>query len=371
MDLVNKYRPTRLSEVIGQKAAVNILRGVFKNREDINPVTLFCGPHSTGKTTLAWLLALYSNCQDPQDEGEACRECDSCQSILAAIQAGTDGRSVIEKPVSERGIDAIRTLETWTRYKAQDRYRWIILDEVHNLTKPAFDAALRLLEKPQGQTRFVLCTTAPEALPGTIRSRNWVYNLQAIEPKTTARQLLWKVVKKEKLKGIDQKAVQHIADKVNGHPRDALNLLAQWAAAIEGGVTPEEAPRVMGAIEAVQPYAVIQQYCKAILTGKLNHAFKALQHCSSHEYFVGQVLELLREVLYRWLSNEHFARARYDRDIQVVGVPKQKFVIPLGQVIELLLNAQDRIKQYRCDNQAVLEAATIEAVVLVKQALKA
>jgi len=165
MDLVNKYRPTKLSQVIGQDAAVAILRGVLKRREEINPVSLFCGPYSTGKTTLAWLLALYANCKDPQAEGEACRKCESCLSILQAIRKGTDSRSVIEKPVSERGIDAIRSLESQARYRCQDRYRWFIIDEVHNLTKPAFDAALRLFEKPPAQARFILCTTAPEGDP--------------------------------------------------------------------------------------------------------------------------------------------------------------------------------------------------------------
>lgn len=368
MDLVNKYRPTKLSQVIGQEAAVTIIRGALKSGDDINPVTLFCGPHSTGKTTLAWLLALYSNCEQP-NKGEACGKCGSCQNIIAAIRAGTDGRSVIEKPVDERGIDAIRTLADQSRYRCRDRYRWYILDEVHNLTKPAFDAALRLLEKPQGDTRFVLCTTAPEALPKTIRSRNWVYHLQAIDPEVTAKKLLWPIVKKEGFEDIDRKTVMDIARRVDGHPRDALNLLAQWAAAVEGGASPADAPRLMGAMESVAPYIAIQQYCKALLHGKkIAPALYALQHCDRHEYFVGRVLEVMREVLYRWLAPDKMGRPQMDRDIeQIGGVPYQRHVYQMPRVLEILLDAQDRIKQYRCDNQAVLEAATIDVFRITKE----
>jgi len=161
--------------------------------------------------------------------------------------------------------------------------------------------------------------------------------------------------------------VLEIARTVNGHPRDALNLLAMWAAAIEGGTAPEDVPRLMKTVEAVQPYVAIQQYCKGILTGKLKLAFKALQHCGHHEYFVGQTLELLREVLYRWMSHEHFSRPQYDRDMQAIDPPGTGNIRALGRALEILLDAQDRIKQYRCDNQAVLESATIEVVALLQK----
>lgn len=370
MDLVNKYRPTKLAQVIGQDAAVATLRGVMKRRGEINPVTLFCGPHSTGKTTLAWLLALYANCKKPQD-GEACRKCSSCRNIIRAIQHGIDGRSVIEKPVADRGIDAIRALESQARYKCQDRYKWYVLDEVHNLTKPAFDAALRLFEKPPRQARFILCTTAPEALPATIRSRNFVFSLQTIAPEVTAKKLLLPVCKREKFK-VEKKTLKMIAEKVHGHPRDALNLLAQWVAATDGGAKPEDAPRIIRGLDAAAQYEIVERYCKAILHGKTLVGIYALQSVTAHEYFIGQVLELLRQVMYRWVSNDkvQLGDGRWDRAVAEVAplpVPKKlkAFLLAMGEVLQVYLDAQDRIKQYRCDNQAVLEAATIEVASLV------
>lgn len=369
MNLANKYRPTRLENVIGQDAAVATIRGVLKRREEVNPVTLFCGPHSTGKTTLAWILALYANCKDPTDNGDACRTCDSCANIIRAIREGRNAQAVLEKPVSERGIDAIRALESQARYKTPHRYWWFILDEVHNLTRPAFDAALRLFEKPPAQARFILCTTEPYSLPRTILSRNFIFNLKAIDPEVTARDLLLPINKREKFK-LSEEAVLAIAEKVHGYPRDALNLMTQYVAAAEGGATPEDQARVLESLAAAAPYEAIQRHCRAIIQGKMSTAIYTLQYANNPEYFVGQILVYLQQVLYRWVSAERLADPRYDVAMEVIQPPDQKrgrkLIGDLGLVLQTYLDAQDRIKQYRCDNQAVLEAAAIEAVGLTR-----
>lgn len=367
MDLVNKYRPTKLSQIVGQDEAVAILRGLLKNRGDINAVTLFCGPHSTGKTTLAWLLALYTNCTEPAEDGEACRKCASCKNILEAIKTGTNGRSVIEKPVHERGIDAIRNLEAQAAYRCQDRYRWFILDEVHNLTKPAFDAALRLLEKPPKQGRFILCTTEPHLLPRTIMSRNFVFRLNQISPKTTAKQLLFKVCKKEDIK-VDKKQLLQIAQKVDGHPRDALNLLSQWAAAVEGGMSPADAPKVIGKLPAATTHQAIEKYVKGMLEGKAGACFYALQYADSPVYFVDRIIVLLREVLYRWATNDKISDPKMDYTIsEVTPENASKSIRGLSDAIEILLDAQEKINRFLCNANAVLDTATLRAVAAIKK----
>jgi len=368
MDLVNKYRPTKLASVIGQDAAVATIRGVLKRREEVNPVTLFCGPHSTGKTTLAWILALYANCQDPTKEGEACRKCASCENIIRAIKEGRNAQAVLEKPVSERGIDAVRSLEAQARYRTPHRYWWFILDEVHNLTRPAFDAALRLFEKPPAQARFILCTTEPASLPRTILSRNFIFNLKAIDPKVTARDLLWPVNTREKF-GLDKSTVMAIARQVNGHPRDALNLMTQYVAAAEGGATPEDQERTLSSLAAAAPYEAIQRHCHAVVGGKLNTAIFMLQYAANPEYFVGQIIVNLQQVLYRWVSTDKLADPRFDAAMEVIKPPKSspERISALGQVLRIYLDAQARIKGYLCDNQAVLESAAIEAVEVTKR----
>ncbi len=372
MDLVKKYRPTGLGQVIGQKAAVTILRGVLKEPDEISPVSLFCGPHSTGKTTLAWLLALYANCSD-QQAGKACRKCNSCLNIIKAIETGTDGRSVVEKPVSERGIDAIRAMESQARYQCQDRYRWFIIDEAHTLTKAAFEAALRLWEKPPRQARFILTTTAPETIPRTILSRSVIFNLNAIDPAVTAKKLLWPVCKREKF-DVDKKILLKISEKVSGHPRDALNLLTQWVAALAGGAAPEDQPAIMASMEAAAPYEAIRHFCKATLSGKIGKALYVLQSAPGHEYFIDRVINIMQEVLYRWVHADHLADPRFDQDMLEIDpiMPKKpeikrQYIIDMGRILQICLAAQDRIKQYRCNNRAVLEATAIEISVITAE----
>lgn len=360
MDLVNKYRPTRLSEVVGQTEAVTILRGMLKAPDDIGPVTLFCGPHSTGKTTLAWLLALYSNCKSPKD-GEACRKCSSCKNTIQAIRTGRDGRSVIEKPVSDRGIETIRRLESEARLRCSDRYRWYVIDEVHNLTKPAFDAALRLFEKPPKQARFVLCTTEAHKVPLTIRSRARIFNLKPIAPEVTARYLLYPVCQKEGF-GLGKEALISIAKTVNGHPRDALNLLDQAAAALASGVTPNDLPRIMPSMEAAAPYKAIQDYVSYVLRGNAGRAIYSARAASSAEYFIGQTITLLREVLHRWIKADVMADPKWDYAIHAISPPEgnPQRLFGMARVLDLCVEAQDRIKQHRVDEAAVLEILALD-----------
>lgn len=364
MDLVNKYRPTRLGQVIGQDAAVATLRGVIKAREEINPVTLFCGPHSTGKTTLAWLLALYSNCKELTEEGEACRKCSSCRSIIQAIRTGAEANSVIEKPVSNRGIDAVREIEAQAQYRSQHRYRWYILDEVHNLTKPAFDAALRLFEKPPKQTRFILCTTAPHAIPRTILSRNFIFHLKPIQPKVTAKKLLLPICKKEGYE-ISNKILLKCAEAVGGYPRDALNLLSQIVAAGEGGIDPDDLPRLIEASEAAAPYIAIQKFVSAVLKGNYGAALYATKKATSAEYFISQVIAELQQVIYHVLQPDKLANPDHRLNIDIKSLEK-KMIPDLCSLLEIACDVQHRIKQYTVDSGALLDVATMRMVTLAK-----
>jgi DNA polymerase III subunit gamma/tau len=354
--------------VIGQDQAVQILRGALKRQDDINPLTLFCGPHSTGKTTLAWLLALYANCKNP-DAGEACRKCSSCKNIITAIRDGRNGQAVIEKAVSDRGIDAIRSMEAQAEYRTPSRYRWFILDEAHNLTKQAFDAALRLFEKPPKQSRFILCTTDPSKFPATIISRSFVFNLKAITPEVTAKKLLYPVCKRE---GVDlsKRILLQVAQSVQGHPRDALNVLTQVIAAGEGGMAIEDLPQIIERSEAALPYIIIRQYMVALFTGKKGTALRLLQHMQSADYFLSQVVVYLQQVLWWWVDASMVVPP-YDKAIQDMRPPSPKegakYLEDIGRMMTICLDAQHRAKQYTNDGRALVEAATIQLAVISGQ----
>lgn len=363
MDLVNKYRPTRLSQIIGQDSIVNTLRGDLLRGQELNPTTLFCGPHSTGKTTLAWILALYHNCMNRTEAGEACRKCASCTSILDTIREGrAKSTAVIEKPVAERGIDAIRNLEELARFRCQHKYRFIILDEVHNLTTQAQDAALRLFERPPAQTRFILCTTEPQKMKPTFFSRFVVYQLAPISVEETAKRLLWGVNKLEEF-GLDQNTILEISRATNGSPREALNMLAQVSAAVRGGMEPTQLPQLIGASAQARPYVVVSKYCDALLGGRGGNALQLVTQLDSHDYFVQQTLITLDLIMRKIISpqlvddDKHWAI----KDITMPTKSGMEMVADFEKLLGIFIEAQHLVKARETDSRIVMDRATAAA----------
>jgi len=339
MDLVNKYRPTSLNQIIGQDAVVATLRGDLQRDDDLNPTTLFCGPRSTGKTTLAWILALYHNCMNRSPLGDACRECASCKSIIDAVREGRSKTiAVMEKPVTERGIGAIRDLEELARFRCEHRYRFIILDEVHNLTPQAIDGALRLFERPPGQTRFILCTTEPGRLKDTFFSRLVTYRLASIPIEDTAKRLLWSINKRENF-GLDQETILSIARSTDGSPREALNLLSQVSAAKQGGMDPSQFQGLVAASEHAKPYIAVKQYCNALLAGQASNMLALAAQFDSYDYLVQQVLVTLNLAIRRIMSDQLVGgdKAWILRDVHVPQPPKDP-----AQGVALLSDSEPR-----------------------------
>ena len=175
--LARKWRPQTFEAVVGQEHVTRTLRNALAAGR-IAHAYLFAGPRGVGKTTTARLLAkalLCASCQGP----EPCGRCDACQEV----QAGT-ALDVIEiDAASNRGIDEIRTLRENVRYAAaRGRHKVYIIDEVHMLTEPAFNALLKTLEEPPPHVIFVLATTEARRIPLTILSRCQRFDFKPIPP---------------------------------------------------------------------------------------------------------------------------------------------------------------------------------------------
>ncbi|MBI3385053.1 DNA polymerase III subunit gamma/tau [Candidatus Gottesmanbacteria bacterium] len=251
--LYRKYRPQKLSDLVGQEHICEMLLNSFKTGK-ISHAYLFVGPRGTGKTTTARILAKMLNCDmgseklDVRDEksrptsnlssptsfSEPCNKCDACIAI-------TDGSylDVLEiDAASNRGIDDIRDLREKIKLApAFGRYKVYIIDEVHMLTGEAFNALLKTLEEPPEHTVFILCTTDPKKVPETISSR-----CQKFEFKKASREdivtYLKRIIKEEKI-DIDDMALQVIAQRSEGAFRNAASLLDQ-AASGGGKLTAEQ-----------------------------------------------------------------------------------------------------------------------------------
>ncbi len=218
-----KWRPMRFDEVTAQEhVTVTIKNAILRNR--IAHAYLFSGPSGVGKTTTARILAKAINCPNVKD-GEPCNECDICKEI-------TEGRSldVIEiDGASNRGIDEIRDLRESVRYSpSRLKYKVYIIDEVHMLTKEAFNALLKTLEEPPSYVLFVFATTEPHKVIPTILTRCQRFDFKRIEIEKIIERL--KFISKEEKIAVDEESFVTIAKKGDGSMRDALSIFDQVAA---------------------------------------------------------------------------------------------------------------------------------------------
>lgn len=224
-----KYRPQSLEDLIGQDVVKKTIFGAFQNNK-LAHAYLFVGPRGTGKTSTARILAKMVNCENT---GEVpCNKCDACISI-------TDGSNLdlIEiDAASNRGIEDIRQLRERIKLSpSRAKKKIYIIDEVHMLTQEAFNALLKTLEEPPAHVLFILATTESAKIPQTILSR-----VQKLDFKLASNEQLLevtrKIVKEEKI-DIDEEALKLLVKKSDGSFRDAVKLLDQISATMDGKIT--------------------------------------------------------------------------------------------------------------------------------------
>lgn len=216
--LYRKYRPVNFDQVVGQEHIDQSLRAALA-KDVISHAYLFAGPRGIGKTSMARILAKAANCLNRQD-GQPCLKCDICTEI-----SRDQSLDIIEiDAASNRGIDEIRELREKLNYSpARSKYKVYIIDEVHMLTTPAFNALLKSLEEPPEHVIFILATTEFHKLPETIISRCQRYHFHRASHQKI-RELISDIAKKEKIK-IDGQVIELIAARSEGSFRDALTLL--------------------------------------------------------------------------------------------------------------------------------------------------
>lgn len=215
--LYRKWRSRTFSEMVGQEAVIRTLRHQVASGR-IAHVYLFCGSHGTGKTSAAKIMARAINCEHPVD-GDPCLECDSCKALME--DASLD---VFEMDAASNSrVEEIRDLLEKVDYPPQfSKYKVYIIDEVHMLSNAAFNALLKTLEEPPSYMVFILATTEPQKIPGTILSRCQRFDFgrlteeQMISRMTTAM---------PELKEAEPAALELIARSADGAMRDAWSLL--------------------------------------------------------------------------------------------------------------------------------------------------
>lgn len=243
--LYRKYRPKNFEEVAGQKEIVKTLKTSLRNGKT-SQAYLFTGPRGVGKTTLARLIAKGVNCLKNGITDEPCNECENC----LAINNGTFMDLVEIDAASNRGIDEIRQLKEKINYQpVKGRKKIYIIDEVHMLTKEAFNALLKTLEEPPEHVIFILATTEADKILPTIISRCQRYDFKTLSVNDMKEQL--KFISESEGVSLPEEVAELIYENSGGSVRDAVSILERIMVTCLGEeITLEKSEQVLGVTSA-------------------------------------------------------------------------------------------------------------------------
>lgn len=293
--LYSKYRPKNFSEVTGQDVVVTTLKNAVLE-DKLAHAYLFCGSRGVGKTTLARILAKSANCLDSRD-GEPCLECVICKAI-------NDGNFLDLQEIdaaSNTGVDNIRELiENIAFRPTQGKLKVYIIDEVHMLSKGAFNALLKTLEEPPEHAIFILATTEIHKVPATIISRTQRFDFSKLNNQDIVKQLSF-VVSQEK-REVDSEILELIALQSAGGMRDALTRLEKVLAV---GDMPgmDMARKVLGVTDEAVIYELLE-ILNSSASEKIPKFLEKLNENSlDYQILVKDILEILRRIMLLKLSN--------------------------------------------------------------------
>ncbi len=283
------YRPQVFEDVVGQDPIVTTLKNAVKN-SSVAHAYLFTGSRGVGKTTIARLLAKAVNCKK-QKNGEPCGVCEVCEAIRKNLFI-----DLVEiDAASNTGVDNVRELIEHIKFKPTSaKYKVFIIDEVHMLSKAAFNALLKTLEEPPEHAIFILATTDVHKVPATIISRTQRFDFSRITAKDIVAQL-GKVAKEEKVK-VDEAVLSIIARQAQGSMRDALSLLNKIAGS-GSKISIQEAEITLGTTSLAHSHRLIELLSSAD-AGKIPSYFTELEQAGiDFNIFNRNFLEYLRALL--------------------------------------------------------------------------
>jgi DNA polymerase-3 subunit gamma/tau len=287
--LARKWRPKSFETLVGQEHVVRALSNALEQQR-LHHAYLFTGTRGVGKTTIARILAKSLNCET----GITAKPCGVCSACV-----GIDSDRFIDyiemNAASTRGIDDVRSLlEQATYAPTQGRFKVYMLDEVHQLTKDAFNALLKTLEEPPAHVKFILGTTDPQKVPVTILSRCLQFNLRQMAS-TTVNSHLQSVLAQENI-AFEPSAVQLISRAAAGSMRDALSLLDQAIAYGNNTVNESEVRSMLGAIDQSYLFELLQALIIQDGKGLLAQAKIMEQRSLSFDAALNDLANLLQQV---------------------------------------------------------------------------
>jgi len=365
--LARKWRPQSWGDVVAQKHVTTTLQNAIEHNR-LAHAYLFTGPRGVGKTSAARILAKALNCE----KGPMSTPCNACSSCIEIAESRNIDVFEIDG-ASNRGIDEVRNLRENIRYTpAKGNYRIYIIDEVHMLTQPAFNALLKTLEEPPSHVLFIFATTEPHKVPATIISRCQRFDFHRISMQDILLRLK-KICQKEKIE-IDEEALFLIARKADGSLRDSQSILDQIVSYTEGKIEADHVIQALGLIEQELFFEVTD----VLASGEVSEGLALVEKVVSGGYDVEEFLvglaEHLRNLLVVWslksadlveVSEEH--KKRY---LEIAPRFQEEDILRLIRIVSDTLVSLKRSVNPRLPLEvAVVKMAKLDKTVAIEDLL--
>ena len=352
--LYRKYRSRTFDEVVGQDQVINSIKYQVKN-STVSHAYIFSGTRGTGKTSTAKILARAVNCEHPID-GNPCNECETCKSILR----GTNLDVVEMDAASNNGVDDIRDLREKAYYPpSTSKYKVYIIDEVHMLSKGAFNALLKILEEPPKHLIFILATTEIERVPQTILSRTQRYTFKRISIDTISKNIS-EILAKEG-KSIDEAGIDLIAQMADGSMRDAVSLLDRVVAINDNNISYDKIIEVLG----VTTEDTLFELATSILNSDASSIIMSVANLADDGkdmmVLIDGIVSFFRNILIAKNLNDprKIIRVRdMDRYVAIANAFSNSEIL---NIIKILSETKAR-SRYITNKRTMLEAALLEIV---------
>ncbi len=339
--LYRKYRPTNFSEVVGQDHIIKTLKNAVASDRAAHAY-LFTGPRGTGKTTVARILAKAVNCEKLKN-GEPCNKCPACEGI----SHGSFLDLIEIDAASHTGVDNIRELIEKIRFApSAAKYKVYIIDEVHMLSRGAFNALLKTLEEPPAHAIFILATTEIHKVPATILSRCQRFDFKRLSVSEIVDKLT-EIGKREKVK-IDQKALELIALESGGGMRDAESLLGQVISLEDKEVTLEEARIILGTADLTATVKMVECLAEQKYKEGINFVSQINDDGCDLEQFAKSLVDYLRKIILLKVDSAFSKNLSSEMtEEQIKEAEKTAAKIPMPRLIKMIrsfIGAEKEIK---------------------------